>query len=139
MPAGMQADLGIRTGDPAHAADVLAAGEHLLATLRNAGYAMATVAPPDATLHPDQDTLDVAFAVTAGPRVDLGPITASSLKNVHEAYVRNRLTLHPGQTFDPQAIEAAPGTWQGLACSPTSGRSRRRSSTPTDGCRWPSL
>ena len=114
MPAGMQADLGIRTGDPAHAADVLAAGEHLLATLRNAGYAMATVAPPDATLHPDQDTLDVAFAVTAGPRVDLGPITISGLKNVHEAYVRNRLTLHPGQTFDPQAIEAARGDLAGL-------------------------
>jgi translocation and assembly module TamA len=114
LPAGMQEDLGIRTGDPARAADVLAAGDHLLATLRDAGYAMATVAPPAATLHPDQGTLDVAFAVTAGPRVDLGPITISGLKDVHEAYVRNRLTLHPGQTFDPRAIEAARGDLAGL-------------------------
>ncbi len=107
LPAGMQDQLGIRTGDPARAADVLAAGEHLLTTLRDAGYAMATVAQPVATLHPDQDALDVAFAVNAGPRVDLGAITISGLKDVHESYVRNRLTLGPGQVFDPVAIEAA--------------------------------
>ena len=88
-------------GDPARAADILAAGDHLLAALRQAGYALATVAPPGATLHPDQGTLDVAFAVNAGPRVDLGAITISGLKHVHAAYVRNRLTLHPGQLFDP--------------------------------------
>jgi translocation and assembly module TamA len=110
----MSADLGIRTGDPARAADVLAAGDHLLATLRQAGYALATVAPPVATLYPDQGMLDVAFAVNAGPRVDLGPITISGLQNVHAAYVRNRLTLHPGQTFNPTEIEAARADLAGL-------------------------
>jgi translocation and assembly module TamA len=114
LPPGMEADLGIRTGDPARAADVLAAGDHLLATLRQAGYALATVAPPVATLHPDQGTLDVAFAVNAGPRVDLGEITISGLDHVHEAYVRNRLTLHPGETFNPTDIEAARADLAGL-------------------------
>jgi translocation and assembly module TamA len=114
LPPGMEADIGIRAGDPARAADVLAAGDDLLAKLRQAGYALATVAPPDATLHPDQGTLDVAFAVNAGPRVDLGPVTISGLEHVHEAYVRNRLTLHPGQTFDPTKIEAARADLAGL-------------------------
>jgi translocation and assembly module TamA len=114
LPPGMEADLGIRTGDPARAADVLAAGDHLLATLRQAGYALATVAPPVATLHPDQGTLDVAFAVNAGPRVDLGEITISGLDHVHEAYVRNRLTLHPGETFNPTEIETARADLAGL-------------------------
>jgi len=111
MPPGVSADvptdLGIRTGDPARAADVLAAGAHLQATLRQAGYAMATVEPPDAILHPAADTLDVSYAVNAGPRVDLGAIGITGLKDVHEAYVRNRLTLQPGQLFDPAAIQAA--------------------------------
>ena len=114
LPPSMEADLGIRTGDPARAADVLAAGDHLLATLRQAGYALATVAPPVAILHPDQGTLDVAFAVNAGPRVDLGEITISGLDHVHEAYVRNRLTLHPGETFNPTDIEAARADLAGL-------------------------
>ena len=114
LPPSMEADLGIRTGDPARAADVLAAGDHLLATLRQAGYALATVAPPVAILHPDQGTLDVAFAVNAGPRVDLGEITISGLERVHEAYVRNRLTLHPGETFNPTDIEAARADLAGL-------------------------
>jgi translocation and assembly module TamA len=114
LPAGMAADLGIRTGDPARATDVLAAGDNLLATLRQAGYALATVAPPIATLHPDQGTLDVAFAVNAGPRVDLGPVTISGLQHVNATYVQNRLTLHPGQTFDPTKIEAARADLAGL-------------------------
>jgi translocation and assembly module TamA len=114
VPAGMTAGLGIRTGDPARAADVLAGGDHLLATLRQAGYALATVAPPVATLHPDQGTLDVAFAVNAGPRVDLGAITISGLQRVNAAYVRNRLTLHPGQTFNQVEIEAARADLAGL-------------------------
>jgi translocation and assembly module TamA len=114
LPRGMEADLGIRTGDPARAADVLAAGDDLLAKLRQAGYALATVAPPVATLHPDQGTLDVTFAVNAGPRVDLGEITISGLDHVHEAYVRNRLTLHPGETFNPTEIETARADLAGL-------------------------
>jgi translocation and assembly module TamA len=114
LPLGFPANLGIRTGDPARAADVLAAGDHLLAALREAGYAMATVAPPAATLHPAEQTLDVAYAVNAGPRVNLGPITISGLKTVHEAYVRNRLTLHQGDRYDPDKIEANRADLAGL-------------------------
>ena len=114
LPLGFPANLGIRTGDPARAADVLAAGDHLLAALREAGYALATVAPPAATLHPAEQTLDVAYAVNAGPRVNLGPITISGLKTVHEAYVRNRLTLHQGDRYDPDKIEANRADLAGL-------------------------
>ena len=114
LPPGMAADLGIRTGDPARAADVLAAGDDLLAKLRQAGYALATVAPPVATLHPDQGTLDVAYTANAGPRVDLGEITVSGLEHVNAAYVQNRLTLHSGETFNPTEIETARADLAGL-------------------------
>jgi len=107
LPTGMDAALGLRTGDPAVAGAVLAAGAHLLGALRDAGYALATVAAPVATLHPAARTLDVSFAVNAGPRVNLGDISISGLKRANEAYVRNRLLLHPGERFDPKTIEAA--------------------------------
>ena len=112
LPTGMA--VGLRPGAPARAADILAAGDHLLAALRQAGYALATVAPPVATVSPEHGTLDVAYAVDTGPRVDLGAITISGLKHVHAAYVRDRLTLRPGQLFNVTAIEAARADLAGL-------------------------
>jgi translocation and assembly module TamA len=82
--------------------------------LREAGYALATVAPPAATLHPTEQTLDVAYAVNAGPRVNLGPISIRGLKTVHEAYIRNRITLHEGDRYDPDKIEANRADLAGL-------------------------
>lgn len=114
LPAGFQAELGLQTGDPARAATVLAAGTRLLSRLRDAGYALAQVAPPAATLYPDSHTLDVAFAVQSGPRVALGPIRIEGLHDVHDSYVRDQLTLHQGQLFDPAKIEAQRQALAGL-------------------------
>ena len=114
LPAGAATELGIHTGDPARAAPVLAAGAQLLTELQNAGYALATVEPPVALLHPATQTLDVTFVVHAGKRVDLGPIAIAGLDRVHEAYVRNRLTVHQGDQFDLEKIEAARADLAGL-------------------------
>lgn len=107
LPSGIEADLGIHTGDPARAAPVLAAGAQLLARLQNAGYALATVDAPIAILHPDTRTLDVTFVAHARQRVDLGPIAIVGLDHMHESFVRDRLTVHQGDRFDPARIEAA--------------------------------
>jgi translocation and assembly module TamA len=107
LPTGFPTALSINTGDPARAADVLAAGARLLAALRDAGYAMASVAPPVATLNTAAGTLDVAFTVNAGPQVNLGEIGITGLARTHEGFVRERLTVHPGDRFDPTTIEAA--------------------------------
>jgi translocation and assembly module TamA len=114
LPAGAGSALSIHSGDPARAAPVLAAGTQLLTHLQDAGYALATVQPPVAILHPPTQTLDVTFVVHAGQRVDLGPITVAGLDRVHEAYVRNRLTVHQGDQFDLAKIEAARADLAGL-------------------------
>lgn len=114
LPASTATDLGIHTGDPARAAPVLAAGVQLLTQLQNTGYALATVETPVAILHPATQTLDVTFVAHAGKRVDLGPITIAGLDRVHEAYVRNRLTVHQGDQFDLAKIDAARGDLAGL-------------------------
>ncbi len=107
VPAVARAALGLAPGDPAVAANVLAAGGRMRTALLDNGHALARVGEPQATLVPGDDALDVSFPVEAGPRVDLGPIAISGEQRLHESYIRRRLLLAQGQRFDPVAIEKA--------------------------------
>ncbi len=107
VPPAAQAALHLAPGQPAVAADVLAARDRLLKALQDSGHALAKVDPPTATLHEAGRTLDVGFAVDAGPRVDLGPISISGLGRTNEDYVRRRLLIHQGEQYSPDAIGKA--------------------------------
>ncbi len=107
VPQGVAAKLNLPSGAPATAAAVLAARARLLAALREQGYALAKVALPPATLHPNEHLLDVGFQVSSGPQLDIGPITLSGLHDMNEDFVRRVMRLHPGQRFTPKAIEQA--------------------------------
>ncbi len=102
-----QAAFGLAPGQPAVAADVLAAGGRLQTALLEDGHAFADIRPPVATLHPDSRTLDIAYDGSEGPRLDIGAIRLEGLRKVHATYVRKLLLVHPGQLYQPSAIEAA--------------------------------
>ena len=106
-PPSAKAALGLTSGQPALAAEVVAGRDRLLAALRDAGYPLAQVTLLPAIAYPDRDTLDLAFRIEAGPQANLGPIRISGLRDMNESFVRERLLLHPGQRFNPAAIEAA--------------------------------
>jgi translocation and assembly module TamA len=107
VPAAAKASLGLKEGDPAIAANVLAARNRLLAALRDSGHAFAKVDEPVATLIAPSQALDVNFTVDAGPRVDLGAIRFEGLERMNESFVRRRLLLHSGEPYNPDAIEKA--------------------------------
>jgi translocation and assembly module TamA len=107
VPPDIPAHLDLKSGQPAMAAPVLAAQTQLLDAIRADGYPLAKVPMPIATLHPDQNLLDVEFQPETGPKADIGPISLSGLKDMNEAFVRRRLLLHQGEPFNPQTIEAA--------------------------------
>ncbi len=107
VPEEARSKLDLKPGAPAVASDVLAARERLLNALRDEGYALAKVAEPAAFLEPDADKLDVTYKAETGPRVDLGPITVTGLKDVNESFVRRRLLVHQGEQFNPEAIDKA--------------------------------
>jgi translocation and assembly module TamA len=107
VPSDIPAHLGLKPGQPAMAAEVLAAQGRLQQALRADGYPLATVPTPDAVLHPDQNRLDVDFKPETGPLAAIGPIDFRGLKEMNESFVRQRLLLHQGQRFSPAAIEAA--------------------------------
>ena len=107
MPPGRPIHLDLEPGQPAMAAEVLAAQSRLRDALRADGYPLARVPTPDAVLHPDADRLDVEFKPETGPLADIGPISFTGLKDMNESFVRNRLLLHQGERYSPQAIEIA--------------------------------
>ena len=107
LPAAARAALRLAPGDPARAAEVIAASDRLRVALLSEGHALARVGEPQATLVADEAALDVTFPVDPGPRVDLGPITITGEQRLAEEYIRRRLLLAPGQRFDSAAIERA--------------------------------
>ncbi len=107
VSAADQAKLGIAPGDPAVASAVLAAQGKLLAALQETGHALAKVSDPDAVETPGEHVIDLTFHADPGPRVDLGVITVDGLKATNDSYVRRRLLVHPGEPYDPVAIERA--------------------------------
>jgi translocation and assembly module TamA len=107
LPASVQGAFTLKTGAPAVADTVLAAGAHLLAALEEQGYAFAKVDAPVAYEDKTQPLLDVTFHVEAGPRVNIGEIRFTGLKRVHETLLRRRLLLHTGELFRASAVERA--------------------------------
>ncbi len=99
--------LALKPNTPALAADALAARERLLDGFRNAGYALAKVDEPVATLAIDSDALDLSYRVTTGPHTVLGEISVKGLDKLNEKFVRRRLLVSSGEQFDPTAIEKA--------------------------------
>jgi translocation and assembly module TamA len=108
VPPEALSALGLRTGAPAVAADVLAGGARLQAALQNQGYAFARVDPPIAYEHPELDFLDLKFHVETGPRVRFGEVSFTGLKHVREAIVRRRVQQLPvGTLYDASQVERA--------------------------------
>ncbi len=107
VPDSVRDAVQLAPGADAVATDILAARDRLLSALRDAGYPMARVTLPPATLHPDQHTMDVAFVAESGPHADLGTIDFTGLQRMSESFMRERLLLHPGQPFSPTDIETA--------------------------------
>jgi translocation and assembly module TamA len=107
VPEFARGSLGLASGAPAIAADVLAGGARLLTVLENHGYAFAKVDPPVAYEDPDRRVLNLSFHVVTGPKVRIGEIRFQGLRRVHERLVRRRLLLHTGEPYSAIAVEKA--------------------------------
>ena len=72
------------------------------------------VDPPVAYEDQTLPVLDVTFHVVTGARVKIGEIRLDGLTRIHEKLVRRRLTIHSGDLYNPNAIEAARRDLQSL-------------------------
>ena len=107
LPNSAEGAFSLKSGAPAVAADVLAAGSRLQSALQEQGFAFAIVDPPVAYEDQTLPVLYVSFRVDVGARVNIGEIRLEGLERVHEKLVRRRLLVHSGQRYSSSAIEAA--------------------------------
>ena len=107
LPPDIRAQVALKPGDPAIAANILAVQARLLDALQEQGHAFAKVSPPNAVEYPDSNVLDVSYTAEAGPRVDIGPIQVEGLQRVNPSYVRRLMLLHAGEQYRPSQIEKA--------------------------------
>ena len=107
LPPDALEKLGLKSGQPAVAAEILGAGTKLLTALEEDGYALAKVDPPIATEDAPALSIDVAFNATTGRRAKVGAIRFTGLHDVNEEFVRRRLLLQQGQLYSPSKIDAA--------------------------------
>ena len=107
VPDDVRQALGLTAGEPARAANVLAAGEAVLSALREDGFALARVGPPDALVDHGTRTMDVVYVAEPGPRLDLGDVSVTGLERLNEDYVRRRLGIETGEPFSPSRLEQA--------------------------------
>jgi translocation and assembly module TamA len=107
LPKSVEGTLALKSGEPAVASQVLAAGERLQTALEDEGYAFAKVDPPIAHEDPQNRVLDVSFHVVAGTRVNIGEIRIRGLQRMRESFVRRRLLVQTGEQYGASKIEKA--------------------------------
>ncbi|MFZ1538848.1 MAG: autotransporter assembly complex family protein [Chromatiaceae bacterium] len=107
IPAKARAAFTLEPGQPALAASVLAAGQALLNALREEGYALAAIPPPEVLVLHATRTMNVTYTASPGPRLAIGTVTIRGLDRLKEDYVQRRLGLEPGEIFSPSRLERA--------------------------------
>jgi translocation and assembly module TamA len=107
MPDAGRKALGLRSGDPAVAGEVLDARTRMIQALQEDGYALAKIDAPVALADDQAHVLNLTFKVDAGPQVDIGTISFKGLKDTNESFARHAANLKPGERYRPSRIEDA--------------------------------
>lgn len=107
LSKGERDSLGMESGAPAVAADVLAMQGRLLNYLQEEGYGLSSVQAPQAILHLERKQIDVQIRMKRGPKLVIGPMALTGLKRVKPDYIRRRMLLREGQLYQPSALEQA--------------------------------
>jgi translocation and assembly module TamA len=95
----------LESGAPAVASNILGARDRLLDALEEQGHALAKVDAPVAYELQGEALFDVTFTAHPGPSVRLGEIRITGLKRMHEAFIRKRFLVQPGEPYAPSRLE----------------------------------
>ena len=109
------AELRLAEGDPARPADILAAEEVLLLTLRRAGYPLASIAAREAVVDHDTKTMDITWRIAPGPLADFArPSVAGTTRTNPALLERLAARRLEGQPYSPERLERARRAMMGL-------------------------
>jgi translocation and assembly module TamA len=104
VKAAVQSTLGLKTGAPGRAADVLAAEGRLIASLKAAGYADAAVLPRHVVVDHADHTVRPSLRIKAGRKVVLGALRPVSAKRTNARWLAGLATWKPGAVYSPALL-----------------------------------
>ncbi|WP_243368827.1 autotransporter assembly complex protein TamA [Microvirga solisilvae] len=94
----------VKPGEPARAADVLAAQAQIVDHFRAQSRPFAKVTRQDPVVIHPQHVMDVGLTVDPGPRAGIGEITVRGAENVDPAVVRSFIYTDPGDPYSPATL-----------------------------------
>jgi len=98
---------GLARGEPAGSEVILTAETRLVRELRGGGRPLAEVTGRDVVADHDRGVLDVVLSVSPGPVAAFGITTVEGTKDVNAAFVAKMTGIPIGDTYDPEALDAA--------------------------------
>lgn len=94
----------IKPGDPARAADIVAAQAQIVDHFRAQSRPFTKVTRQEPVVFHPLQVMDVALAVDPGPRAGIGDISIRGAENVDPAVVRSFIYTEPGDPYSPAAL-----------------------------------
>lgn len=107
-------NLPLKPGLPALSAAILEAEPIGVQALREQGYALARTGQRRVTVNRETQALTVRYRYRPGPLVTFGDVSVSGLEDVAESAVRKRITVVPGELFNPSTLGATRSGVNGL-------------------------
>ena len=99
--------VGLKTGDPYRAANVIQAKERLVAEAGRRGFPFARAWEEEVIADHATDTVRLTLVVDPGPRARFGPTTVTGLQALDEASVTRLLPWREGDWFDSALLNRA--------------------------------
>lgn len=94
----------LEPGEPAKAADILAAEARIVDEFRSQARPFARVVKRNPVVFHDSHVMDVTIAVERGPVAGIGDITLSGLKELDPRVVRSFIYTERGTPYSPQEL-----------------------------------
>ncbi len=91
-------------GDPATAAQILAAQARIVDFYRERSRPFAQVTDVQPVVNHPANAMDLTIAVAPGPVAGIGPIAVTGNENIDERVIRSFIYTEPGDPYSPAAI-----------------------------------
>lgn len=98
--------IGLKAGDPARSADIVAAQARIIDYFRSQSRPFAKVTRQEPVVVHPALAMDISLSVDPGPRAGIGEITVRGAENVDPAVVRSFIYTDPGDPYSPAALTA---------------------------------
>ncbi len=105
LAGGEPSAFGLKLGDPARTAPILAAEKAIVAAYGNEGRPFAKIAKRDVVVDRAAKTMAVTYIVEAGPKVRFGPLKIEGLASIDRGYVERRVKWRRGAVYDAREVE----------------------------------